>query len=239
MTPPVCASHANRSYAGPEPMVALGVTRTYASAGRLPGRKVRVAAPLLTVPPAAALMNVEPAGGGPRALAASRLDDSRRRLGTASGSATGSGGGAAAVSSGVAASGSVVLLPAAAASAAAGWTAECSGSPAGTAVVAPLRPTAVSADAPATSSPALVASPESDGEVGAVADGAIAGSIESEVRCSGRALSVRTSAVTARSSSETTGGGGGVETTTGAGAATGVVIGAATGVVTGAAGAVA
>lgn len=45
-----------------------GVIDTYALAGRLPGAKVRVALPALTVPPAAAVINTEPAGGGPRPL---------------------------------------------------------------------------------------------------------------------------------------------------------------------------
>jgi hypothetical protein len=70
---PVLASVAWRSNAEPEaenvPADALlvGVIETYASAGRLPGAKVNVASPEVTLPPAAALINTEPAGG-PRAL---------------------------------------------------------------------------------------------------------------------------------------------------------------------------
>src|SRR5579875_2226600 len=44
----------------------VGVIDTYASAGRLPGANVSVAAPEVSVPPAVAEIRVAPAGAGPR-----------------------------------------------------------------------------------------------------------------------------------------------------------------------------
>lgn len=47
----------------PGSVTLTGVIDTYASAGRLPGAKVRVAGPELTEPPSAAVISTDPAGG--------------------------------------------------------------------------------------------------------------------------------------------------------------------------------
>src|SRR3954447_10716745 len=70
---PVRTSTARRSYGSeakvrPAADAVEGVMLTYASLGRLPGAKVSWASPAVTVPPTAARISVEPAGGGPRAV---------------------------------------------------------------------------------------------------------------------------------------------------------------------------
>jgi hypothetical protein len=81
---PVEISIAWRSYAceGPRPgtLTVISVTDTYASPGRLPGAKVRVASPALIVPPSAARISTGPnvvgaPAGGPRALPGPRGAD--------------------------------------------------------------------------------------------------------------------------------------------------------------------
>ena len=56
--------------AEPGTLTATGVIDTYASAGRLPEPKVSAALPSgdVTVPPSLAMINTDPAGGGPRPL---------------------------------------------------------------------------------------------------------------------------------------------------------------------------
>jgi hypothetical protein len=77
---PVEMSVACRSYACERPrpgtLTVISATDTYASPGRLPGAKVRVASPALIVPPWAARISTGPnVVGGPRALPGPRGAD--------------------------------------------------------------------------------------------------------------------------------------------------------------------